>query len=72
MTIKELRKLLRGLKLNEQLLFGSDRIIKGEKSYGLKVRNDESDYTFNEFKIAFGYKEKDIIEIAIMEELIQK
>lgn len=70
MTVKEFRKMLRGLNINEQLNIGSESIIKGEKSYSLKVSNDESDYMIYNYKFVPGYKEKEIIEIALMENVI--
>lgn len=69
-TVKELRKTLRGLQVNEELKLGSDTIRKCEKGYELKTKNDESDYTRNYIFVS-GYKEKDIISIAIMEGLIK-
>lgn len=69
MTKKELRKALRNLELNEELRLGSDTVRKCEKGYGLETKSDEGDYSTYEF--IEGYKEKDIIEIAIMEELIK-
>lgn len=69
-TMKELRKTLRGLKLNEELRLGSDTVTKCEKGYALKTKSAESDYT-NNYVFVSGYKEKDIISIATMEGLIK-
>lgn len=69
-TVKELRKTLRGLKINEELQLGSDTIKKCEKGYALKTKNDDSDYTRN-YTFITGYKEKEIISIATMEGLIK-
>lgn len=69
-TVKELRKTLRGLEVNEELRIGSDTIRKCEKGYELKTKNDESDYATNYIFVS-GYKEKDIIGIATMEGLIK-
>lgn len=69
-TIKELRKTLRGLEVNEELKLGSDTVKKCEKGYSLKTKNDESDYATN-YIFVTGYKEKDIISIATMEGLIK-
>lgn len=68
-TIKELRKTLRGMEVNEELQLGSDTVIKCDKGYALKTKNYESDYAVNK-KVVAGYKEKEIIEIADMEGLI--
>lgn len=68
-TVKELRKTLRGLEVNEQLQLGSDTVKKCEKGYELKTKNDESDYA--NYKFVSGYKEKEIIAIATMEGLIK-
>ena len=70
MNVKEFRKLLRGLNINEQLNIGSESIIKGDKSYSLKVYNDESDSMIYKYKFVPGYKEKEIIAIALMENII--
>lgn len=69
-TVKELRKKLRGLEVNEEIKLGSDTVRKCEKGYELKTKNDESDYTRNYIFVS-GYKEKDIISIATMEGLIK-
>lgn len=69
-TIKELRKTLRGLEINEELQLGSDTVKKNEKGYSLKTKNDDSDYTRN-YTFVTGYKEKEIIAIATMEGLIK-
>lgn len=69
-NVKELRKTLRGLGVNEELQLGSDTIKKCEKGYSLKTKNDDSDYS-NNYIFVSGYKEKEIIAIATMEGLIQ-
>lgn len=69
-TVKEFRKTLRGLEINEQLQLGSDTVKKCEKGYSLKTKNDDSDYSTN-YTFVTGYKEKDIIAIATMEGLIK-
>lgn len=68
-TVKELRKTLRGLELNEELTLGGDTIKKCEKGYALKTKNDDSDYS--NYIFVTGYKEKEIIAIATMEGLIK-
>jgi len=69
-TIKELRKTLRGLEVNEELRLGSDTVRKCEKGYELKTKSAESDYS-NKYVFVSGYKEKEIIAIATMEGLIK-
>lgn len=69
-TVKELRKTLRGLEVNEELRVGSDTVVKCEKGYALKTKSAESDYANNKILVT-GYKEKDIIAIATMEGLIK-
>ncbi len=71
MTIKELRVKLRSLKLYfEELTIGDNVIIKTSTSYAVRNKDDYNDSMTDYSAYIYGWKEKEIINMCLRENLI--